>query len=115
MGCRARASQDLTPARNDMIGLYEVGYEPRGFRLCEDTARFGNWRGVRFKPGIDSSRWPATRTRDNSRVVTLVHWEGKVEKTARPGSMSYPSTYVIVHKVLEVRAARVGDCAWDGN
>jgi hypothetical protein len=99
----------------EMIGLYEVGFEPRGFRQCNDTATFGNWRGVRFEAGIDSSRWPATRTADSSRVVSLVHWRGKIERPVQREAVSYPRTYVVVHEVLDVRAARLGDCGWDGN
>jgi hypothetical protein len=96
------------------MGLYEMGYEPSGFRMCDDTARVDRWRGVRFLPGVSPSQWPATRTRDNSRVVSLVRWKGKIVKPSGSGAMRVPSTVVIVHELLDVRAPRVGDCGWDG-
>src|SRR6185503_1867228 len=98
-----------------MVGLYEMGYEPSGFRICSDTSTIGAWRGVRFLPGVGLNNWPATRTSDRTRVVSRVRWEGEIVIPGRPGAVRYPPTVVIVHKILDVRAAVVGECGWDGN
>ena len=114
LGCHSKQRGERTTSLREMIGLYEVGYEPGGFRICDDTTLV-KWRGVRFLPGVSPSHWPATRTTDRTRMVSVVRWKGEITIPGRPGAVRYPSTVVVVHEVLDVRAARVGDCGWEGN
>ena len=110
--CHRKTRVEPTNSVREMVGLYEMGYEPSGFRICSDTTE---WRGVRFLRGVGLAHWPATRTTDRTRVVSRVHWQGEITIPGRPGAIRYPRTVVIVHKILDVRAAQVGECGWDGN
>jgi hypothetical protein len=109
--CKGTAARIARAAPSEIVGLYERGIEPRGFRLCSDSSRFA-WRGVDFAPDI-TTNWPYTYTNDRSRVVTLIRVRGAIGPPEKRGAIVLPGR-VRVEKVLEVRAPKLGDCGWDG-
>lgn len=111
MSCYS-ASRGIESAPNEMVGLYERGYEPRGFRLCSDTASGGNWHKVQFQPGVKTNG-TGTRTTDRSRLVTIVRWRAKIAPPGSTGPVGWPQP-VIVEKVIDERAPQIGECGWDG-
>ena len=96
-----------------MVGLYESGYEPRGFRLCSDTASDGEWHKVQFLPGVKTNGIGA-RTTDRSRLVALVRWRAKIAPTGSVGPVGWPQP-IIVEKIIEQRTPQIGECGWDGH
>ena len=95
-----------------MVGLYETGYEPSGFRLCSDTAGGGNWHKVRFQPGVKTTGI-GTRTTDRTRLVTIVRWRAKIAPPGSVGPVGWPQP-IIVEKMMDERAPQIGECGWDG-
>ena len=106
-----RRSPAPPPSPDTVVGLYETGFEPRGFRLC-DPAVDGLWRPVQLPAKVDPSRWPGTPT-GMSAVMHYVRWRGRLAEPV-PGGTGRPLA-LIVSEVLEVRAARRGDCSWRPN
>ena len=92
-----------------MRGLYESGFEPRGFRLC-DASVDAIWRPVQLPPSVDAARWPGTPT-GMSAVISYVRWRAALADRV-PGGTGR-AREVLVREVLEVRAAQRGDCGWD--
>ena len=109
VGCQ-RATQLPAPLPDEMRGLYESGFEPRGFRLCDESVD-GIWRAVRLPASADASSWPGTPT-GMSAVMSYVRWRAALAEPV-PGGTGR-AREVIVREVLEVRAARHGDCGWEG-
>ena len=94
---------------DEMVGLYETGFEPRGFRSCDTTGDGGIWRPVQLPKNINSSDWAGTPT-GMSAVLRYVRWRGELAPVVDGGTGD--ARAVIVREVLEVRAARPGDCGW---
>lgn len=93
-----------------MRGLYERGFEPRGFRLCDTSLDGGVWRPVQLPSTVNTYNWPGTPT-GMSAVMTYVRWRGQLATLVKGGTGN--ARAVIVREVLEVRAAKRGECGWD--
>ena len=109
VSCRSTYSRAQPAYSDEMVGLYETGFEPRGFRFCDPTEDGGVWRPVQLPKSIDFSDRPGTPT-GMSAVMRYVRWRADLAPVVSGGTGN--ARAVIVHEVLEVRAARPGDCGW---
>jgi hypothetical protein len=109
--CHSTSARATPRYPDEIIGLYETGFEPRGFRFCDTAADGGIWRPVKLPKGVSAYDWPGT-PRGMSAVLAYVRWRGGLAPLVKGGTGD--ARAVIVREILEVRAARRGDCGWSG-
>ena len=107
--CRITPGIGSSTHPDEMQGLYEMGLEPRGFRLCDKSVDGGIWRPVQLPSDVSIDNWPGTPT-GMSAVMAYVRWRAELAPVVKGGTGN--ARAVIVREVLEVRAARSGDCGW---
>ena len=108
--CQATSARATQGYADEIVGLYETGFEPRGFRFCDTTVDGGIWRPVQLPNGVSTTNWPGTPT-GMSAAMTYVRWRGELAPLIIGGTGN--ARGVIVREILEVRAARRGDCGWE--
>ena len=104
---RALASADSV---KEFRGTYETGFEKSWFHPCEAEPGDDTW-WVTLTDDALHQRDSLAKTLSGKPGAVFVRWRGTTSPKMQAGHMGRGTRYMLVHEVLQLRAADEGSCA----